>query len=159
MTKGSKSGTAIRFRQARRDDVPAIAALLADDVLGTERESPDENAYLKAFGDMQAQGGNQYLVAVDSDGDGNILGCAQLVIIPGLSRTGMKRALVEGVRVAAAARGQGIGKRLMAEIHAIAAAEGCGLVQLTTDRARDAALGFYQRLGYVHSHHGMKLAL
>lgn len=35
----------------------------------------------------------------------------------------------------------------------------CALVQLTTDKARSDALRFYERLGFVASHEGLKLAL
>jgi GNAT superfamily N-acetyltransferase len=38
-------------------------------------------------------------------------------------------------------------------------ARGCGLVQLTTDKNRPDAIGFYESLGFVASHEGMKLAL
>jgi GNAT superfamily N-acetyltransferase len=40
-----------------------------------------------------------------------------------------------------------------------ARAAGCRLIQLTTDRARADAHRFYERLGFVPSHVGMKLAL
>jgi hypothetical protein len=36
---------------------------------------------------------------------------------------------------------------------------GCALVQLTTDKARADAHRFYERLGFVVTHEGMKLAL
>jgi GNAT superfamily N-acetyltransferase len=36
---------------------------------------------------------------------------------------------------------------------------GCVLVQLTTDRSRTDAHRFYERLGFVSSHEGMKLLL
>ena len=35
----------------------------------------------------------------------------------------------------------------------------CGLVQLTTDKSRPDALRFYESLGFVASHEGMKFAL
>jgi GNAT superfamily N-acetyltransferase len=38
-------------------------------------------------------------------------------------------------------------------------ARGCGLVQLTTDKQRPEARRFYESLGFVASHEGMKLAL
>jgi GNAT superfamily N-acetyltransferase len=34
---------------------------------------------------------------------------------------------------------------------------GCGLVQLTTDKARGNAQRFYERLGFVPTHEGLKL--
>jgi GNAT superfamily N-acetyltransferase len=157
VTSGQDS---VRFRYAGRDDIRSIVAMLADDVLGDKREGTDRqdlSVYLKAFDDMAAQGGNRYLLAEDRDGA--ILGCVQIVLIPGLSRTGMKRAQVEGVRVAKSARGLGIGGQLMAEVQAIAMREGCGLIQLTTDRSRADAHRFYESIGYVNSHRGLKLAL
>ena len=159
-TKGLSKQNAVRFRFAVRNDVPAIVALLAGDDLGIGREKTnrrDEGVYLKAFEEMEAQGGNQYLLAVDEED--KILGCAQIVLIPGLSRSGMKRAQVDGVRVAQSARGAGLGKLMMAEVHAIALSYGCGLVQLTTDRSRAEAHRFYEQLGYENTHHGLKLAL
>ena len=36
---------------------------------------------------------------------------------------------------------------------------GCALMQLTTDKARADAHRFYERLGFVASHEGLKLAL
>ena len=40
-----------------------------------------------------------------------------------------------------------------------ARAAGCGLVQLTSDKARNDALRFYAELGFVASHEGLKLGL
>lgn len=150
----------IHFRYARREDVHSIVALLADDDIASSRENArggSDDAYLKAFDDMVAQGDNHYLLAVNDQGD--ILGCIQLTLISGLSRSGMKRAQIEGVRIAKSTRGLGIGSKLMHEAHQIARKNGCGLVQLTTDRARDDALRFYKDLGYKNSHHGLKLPL
>jgi len=135
-------------------------ALLADDAIGATRETnhvTGMDGYLKAFDAMMAQGGNNYLLAVGSSDD--LLGCVQITILPGLSRSGTNRAQLEGVRVASTARGEGVGRLLFAEAHRIARREGCGLVQLTTDKARDDAYRFYESLGYVNSHHGMKLVL
>ncbi|MEO1274857.1 MAG: GNAT family N-acetyltransferase, partial [Pseudomonadota bacterium] len=35
----------------------------------------------------------------------------------------------------------------------------CGLVQLTTDKTRDDAHRFYEGMGFVATHEGMKRAL
>ncbi|MEC8040914.1 MAG: GNAT family N-acetyltransferase, partial [Pseudomonadota bacterium] len=40
-----------------------------------------------------------------------------------------------------------------------ARAAGCGLLQLTTNKARNDAQRFYDRLGYVDSHVGYKKTL
>jgi len=147
----------ITIRPACRDDVPAIAALLADDALGATREDAgDIENYLRAFDEMTAQSGNMMLVAERA---GFVVGCLQLTVIAGLSRHGMKRGQIEGVRVGVACRGLGIGERLIRHAIDMARAAGCGLVQLTSDVTRTDAHRFYQRLGFVASHAGFKLPL
>ena len=151
--------TEITIRPARREDVRAIVALLADDPLGQTREDdtdPLPEAYWRAFDAIAEQSGNFLLVAASG---GAVTGCLQLTIIPGLSRRGMKRGLIEAVRIGAAGRGQGLGERLVRHAIEIARTEGCGLVQLTSDRSRADAHRFYKRLGFAASHVGMKLAL
>ncbi len=56
-TKGLNKRGAVRFRFAGRVDVPSIVAMLADDVLGSDREETDRQdggAYLKAFDEIVA---------------------------------------------------------------------------------------------------------
>ncbi len=147
------------IRHATAHDVPAIVRLLADDPLGATREQdtdPLPDAYWTAFAAMEAQAGNTLLVSVRHD---DIVGCLQLTMIAGLSRLGATRAQIEGVRVAAAHRGEGIGEALIQDAIARARAAGCALVQLTTDATRVDARRFYERLGFEATHLGMKLAL
>ena len=141
------------IRDATEADIAAIAKLLADDGLGRNRETPGDPAYAQAFAAMSAQPGNGYLVA---EQDGAVIGCLQLTIIHGLSRQGASRAQIEGVRVHADHRGQRIGEQLFEAAFARATEAGCSLIQLTTDRARDDALRFYERLGFKATHWGMK---
>src|SRR5262245_2973522 len=146
-------------RPATRDDVAAVVRLLADDVLGAKRERLEDRvapAYLTAFDEMTAQAGNEVLVA---ERDGEVVGCLQLTIIPGLSRAGMRRAQLESVRVSSRHRGVHIGERLVREAVARARAAGCGLVQVTSDATRTGARRFYERLGFEATHIGMKLPL
>ncbi len=147
------------FRPATEADLPAIVRLLADDPLGATRErfeAPLPEAYGEAFAAIQAQAGNRILVALQ---DGRVVGCLQLTIIPGLARLGMARGQIEAVRVDETARGQGLGEALFRHAIDEARAAGCGLVQLTTDKTRPDAHRFYERLGFVASHEGMKLKL
>jgi GNAT superfamily N-acetyltransferase len=90
---------------------------------------------------------------------GDVVGCAQLTIIPGLSRRGMKRAQIEAVRVSSRRRGEGLGRWFFDALIAIARERGCGLVQLTSDKRRTEAHRFYGSLGFVASHEGFKLSL
>ena len=145
------------FRTATQEDLPEIVRLLADDELGAGREKyedPVPEAYIRAFTEMDAQGGNEILLATE---DGKVIGCLQLMLIPGLARLGMKRAQIEGVRVDSRYRGQKVGEALFFEAIRRAENEGCGLVQLTTDKQRPDARRFYEKLGFTASHEGMKL--
>ncbi len=144
------------IREATEADIDAIARLLADDGLGRGREAPGDPIYARAFAAMSAQPGNVYLVA---EAGGELVGCLQFTVIHGLSRKGASRAQIEGVRVDAQHRGQRIGEALFKAAFERAAAVGCNLVQLTTDRSRSDALRFYQRLGFEATHWGMKRAL
>jgi ribosomal protein S18 acetylase RimI-like enzyme len=105
---------------------------------------------------MEAHPGNELLVAVRA---GDVIGCLQLTVIPGMSRMGMTRGQLESVRVNATARGQGIGEELVRAAIERARAQGCRLIQLTTDDARPDAKRFYERLGFVASHTGLKLTI
>ncbi|MGG0643513.1 GNAT family N-acetyltransferase [Sporosarcina gallistercoris] len=145
------------FRRATENDISAIVRLLENDELGTTRESVEDYAapdYEEAFEEMEAQTGNQLLLAIENQ---SVIGCLQLTLIPGLARRGMKRAQIEGVRVDPCYRNHRVGQKLLEHAISIAKLEGAGLVQLTTDKQRVAAHQFYERLGFTASHEGMKL--
>jgi GNAT superfamily N-acetyltransferase len=147
------------IRRARREDLGAIIRMLADDELGRLRERPEEPlapGYLTAFAAIDADP-HQYLMAAELDGV--VIGTLQLTILPGLSYQGGKRALIEAVRVDAPLRGRGIGQQLIRWAIDQARQEGCFLVQLTSHKQRAEAHRFYERLGFVASHVGMKLTL
>lgn len=150
----------LTFRDATAADLPALVALLADDGLGGGRETvlPEgvDPAYEAAFEDVARQPGNRVIVA---ERDGAPVGTLQLVIIPGLSRHGCKRAQIEAVRVAATLRGQGVGDAMMRYAVEEARKAGCRLVQLTSDKRRGRAHIFYERLGFVATHIGYKMDL
>jgi GNAT superfamily N-acetyltransferase len=134
-----------------------VVALLADDVLGRNRDFPVvDEAYERAFAAIDADPRN-LLVVVD-DG-GQIAASMQVTYIPGLGRHGAERSLIEAVRVRSDRRGQGIGQLLMGWAIEQARARGCALMQLTSDKSRSDAHRFYTRLGFVSSHEGMKLVL
>lgn len=152
--------TDVQFRRATREDLPAIVAVLADDHLGKTREDPRlplDARYVTAFEAMDRDP-NQFLAVVVAF-DGALVGCLQLSFIPGLSRLGMLRGQIESVRIAASQRGGGLGRMMFEWAIAECRTRGCGLVQLTTDKARPDALRFYESLGFKASHEGMKLAL
>ncbi|MFJ8048072.1 GNAT family N-acetyltransferase [Streptomyces luteogriseus] len=145
------------IRAAVADDVPAIVAMLADDPLGAQRESPDDLApYLSALERLGADPNQRLVVAVR---EGRVVGTLQLTIIPGLSRRGATRSIVEGVRIHADERGSGLGTELIEWAIEESRNQGCQLVQLTSDKTRTDAHRFYERLGFTASHTGFKLQL
>jgi ribosomal protein S18 acetylase RimI-like enzyme len=145
-------------RRAAAADLPAVVALLADDVLGAGREDGGQDLapYARAFAAVDAD--PAHLLAVVVSGD-EVVGTLQLSFLPGLSRRGALRAQIEGVRVRADHRGSGLGEALLRWAVAEAGRRRCGLVQLTTDLTRTDAHRFYERLGFLASHAGYKLAL
>ncbi|HEV8678331.1 MAG TPA: GNAT family N-acetyltransferase [Stellaceae bacterium] len=147
------------FRQAEESDLQAIVALLADDPIGRVRESAGERLdprYAEAFAAIT--GDRNQLLAV-ADCDGQVIGVLQLSFIPGLTRLGLWRGQIEGVRVAAGTRGSGVGRAMLEWAIEECKKRGCGLVQLTSDKRRADAHRFYEALGFRPTHEGYKLAL
>lgn len=147
----------LTFRPATETDLPMIVAMLADDHLGAQRESLDDlGPYRRALAEISA---DSRLMQVICEQGGKIVGTMQLSITPGLSRQGMSRMQIEGVRVSSSARGGGIGREMITWAIDYAREHNCGLVELTTDKSRADAHRFYDRLGFEQSHLGYKLRL
>jgi GNAT superfamily N-acetyltransferase len=147
----------LEIRRATREDVPLIVAMLRDDHLGATRESsPDDPAYLSAFEAIAADPLQWLVVGVRA---GEVIATMQLTIIPGLSRRGARRALIEAVRVRSDQRKGGYGQTLIRWAVDKARDEGCVMIQLTTDKSRVDAHRFYERLGFVNTHLGYKMSL
>ena len=148
------------LRRAVRDDVPAIAALLAEDQLSQRREDADDPAaraaYLAAFDAIDADLAHDLLVAVV---DSHVVATMHVTDLPGLSPRGALRAQIEAVRVTADHRSSGLGSAMIRWVEQETRRRGCALVQLTTDDTRADAHRFYERLGFVASHRGFKLLL
>ena len=145
----------VSIRPARRDDVPAMIAMLADDHLGRARErveDPLPAVYYEAFERVER---DQNLQLVVAESEGRVVGCLQLAILPGISSQGGVRGLLEDVRVASDCRSRGIGEQLVQWAVSEAKARGCNLVELLTHQSRVDAQRFYKRLGFTASHVGM----
>ncbi|MEM7752654.1 MAG: GNAT family N-acetyltransferase [Pseudomonadota bacterium] len=141
------------FREATVADVPAVVDLLRDDVLGQGREAGEMAPYLARFHEIADDPNNALIVGCMV---ARIVACYQLTLIPGFTLNAMRRAEIEGVRVASDMRSAGIGEALVADAEARARAAGAGLLQLAMNRTRDAAHRFYERNGFAPSHIGFK---
>jgi ribosomal protein S18 acetylase RimI-like enzyme len=147
----------VTVRPARRYDVAAIIAMLADDHLGRARErleDPLHSLYYDAFERLSRDPNIELMVAEEG---GRVVGCLQLCILPGLSSQGASRGLIEDVRVASDRRSRGIGEQLVQWAVGEAKARGCKLVELLTHHTRVDAQRFYERLGFSRSHVGMTI--
>lgn len=147
------------IRPATRDDLTAILHLIGADPISSSRSGHCELVtpeVLAAFAAIAASSSHSLWVLQEGD---EVLGTYQLSVLPGLSRNGMRRAIIESVHVHADWRSRGFGEQLLHHAIEQARAQGCGVLQLTTDKRRTAAHRFYRRLGFVASHEGMKLEL
>lgn len=148
---------AMEMRRATKDDLPAIVALLADDVRGRSRDDaslPLDPAYEEAFAAVDADPRQLLVVAVL---DGAIVGTLQLSFIPGIGHKGAWRGQIEAVRIASQLRGQGLGGEMIAWAVDTCRSRGCRMVQLTSDKTRLDTHRFYEQLGFEQSHLGFKL--
>jgi GNAT superfamily N-acetyltransferase len=142
----------------------AVLALLADEdrVVDPVTITVTEE-YERAFASITEDARNEMLVLVETAGDpgdgGTVVGCLQATYIPGLGRGGAERVIFEAVRVRADRRGAGIGQELMRQAMDRARARGCAWAQLTSNKSRESAHRFYDRLGFEASHQGFKRAL
>ncbi len=144
-------------RVARREDLPAVVALLAgEDAVLEPAEVTATDGQLAAFEAIDADPRHELLVL---DRDAEVVGCMQVSYIPGLGRGGGERAHLEAIRIRADLRGRGLGGTLLREAIERARSRGCTLVQLTSNKRRTDAHRFYGSLGFAASHDGFKLDL
>ncbi|WP_246281847.1 GNAT family N-acetyltransferase [Fodinicola acaciae] len=145
-------------REARREDVPAIVALLADDIMSASRGVTAEvvDGHYAAFAAIE---GNPHDLLWVMEDAGELVGTLQLTFLAGLSRGGASRAQIEAVRIAASRRGMGLGGEFIKAAIEEARRRGCRMVQLTSALERTDAHRFYERLGFKQTHAGFKMSL
>ncbi len=151
----------MRIRGATDADLEVVLALLRTDVMRTTPGARPEPATVtdrqrRAMAEIAADPHAEVLVG---ELDGRVVATCQLNWLWHLTHDGALMCQVEAVRVEAAERGRGLGAQLMRHVLDEARARGCVRVQLTTNTLRPDAHRFYQRLGFVASHAGMKLYL
>lgn len=148
----------MKFRNATKNDLEHIVAMIADDKLGKKRENyqlPLPKAYISAFEQIISDK-NQELIVVENE-QNEIIGTLQLSFLQYLTYQGGIRAQIEAVRIRKDQRGKGIGKKMFLWAIERAKEKGAHLIQLTSDKQRPKAIQFYETLGFKASHEGMKL--
>jgi GNAT superfamily N-acetyltransferase len=163
-------------REARRSDLPTILALVAADAIREVEEIVAVGSSWPAAGETDPAGAGtdvapEYVAAFDAisadpnalllvgELDGEVVATCQLNFLRHLMYRGGLVAQVESVRTAGHLRGRGIGTTLLRWVIAEARRRGAVRVQLTSNVKRVDARRFYERLGFVASHVGMKLYL
>ena len=153
--------TTITIRDARRDDLETIAALIHGGIVegsvsGENPGPPLPASYVAAFEAIEAHPSCRLMVA---EFEGRVAGTFSLAILPNFAHQGRPVAQIESVHVAADLRSHGIGEQMLYWAIGEARAAACVRLQLTSNKKRTRAHDFYRRLGFVSSHEGMKLAL
>lgn len=150
----------MNIRRATEKDISKVIELLADDKLGEKREQNKEplpDFYMEAFKVINSDK-NQELIIVE-DKNNEIIGTFQLTFIQYMNYCGGLRAQIESVQVRKDKRGLGIGKLMFQWAIKKSKERKAHLLQLTSDKKRPEAIKFYEDLGFIASHEGMKLHL
>ena len=149
----------LQFIRAEEADLKFIVQLLMEDDLGKTREELNDNTYdlyLHAF-HLISKNHNQALMVVKEDSDIIVATC-HLTLMPSLTYKGTTRLHIEAVRVKDEFRGQHIGEWMFQQIFEFGKERDAKIFQLTTNKKRSRAKEFYERLGFVASHEGMKFS-
>ncbi len=148
------------IRPAVEADLPAVVALFATPDEGNAKHEnvgpPLPSCYGDALAEITLDPNNALLVA---DLDGRVAGVFQLTFIRHVANMGALIAQIENVIVDPALRGHGIGETMMRFAIDESRRRRCFRVQLTSNKVRARAHHFYERLGFVATHEGMKLVL
>ena len=89
--------------------------------------------------------------------DGQLVGAADLLVVPNLTHRGQPWAIVENVIVASTARGRGVGRALMGHVIDRAQTAGCYKLQLVSGKHRAEAHEFYRSVGLDAVAEGFKI--
>lgn len=148
------------FRRAEQKDLLDIIRLLSEDDLGSSRETfrahDIQSSYQTAFNEINSDP-NQFLMVLEKDA--KIIGTCHLTYMPSLTFQGGKRMNIEAVRIDQTLRNQKIGEWMIKQVLQMAKKHHCKIVQLTTNKKRQAAKRFYEKFGFEATHEGMKLYL
>lgn len=147
----------LTIRPAVAGDLAALLDLTAEDAIRAFEEPtmPTDNQRA-AIEEIIADPVHDLVVG---EIGGRLVTTAQVSWLRVLMYDGGLMCQIESVRTTGDLRGQGIGRQLMEYIEAEARRRGAARMQLTTNKQRARAHEFYERLGFVPSHTGMKKVL
>ncbi|HVO50552.1 MAG TPA: GNAT family N-acetyltransferase [Thermoanaerobaculia bacterium] len=140
------SASGFTLREARREDVPAIAGLIEDLAL-YERQPEDCHADPRLL-EEHLFGPKPFAEVILAEAGGEVIGFALFFhnYSTWLTRPGL---YLEDLYVRPERRGLGAGKALLVELARIAVARGCGRMEWSVLTWNEPAIGFYRALGAV----------
>jgi GNAT superfamily N-acetyltransferase len=142
-------------RRASRSDLSALLSLyeeLAGDKLTA---APGDRAEAEPrLAEILADPRRELAVAIL---DGQLVGTADLLVVPNLTHRGEPWGIVENVIVTGAARRSGVGRALMSHLIERARADGCHKLQLLSGKHRTEAHELYRRMGLDAVAEGFKI--
>jgi len=133
------------IREATSGDAGELTRLYRQLDEGQSLRPVDEQAVSRVLARTHDYPGYRVLLAVD---EGRVVGSFVLVILEMLGARCAPEAIVEDVVVDRAARGKGIGRRMMAFAMDEAARTGCYKLVLSSNLERTGAHAFYESLGF-----------
>ena len=149
--------SALLIRAARPEDLEAVVALLREDVIREVDESEvPAAAYAEAFEEIRTDAHQDLLVG---ELDGEVVATVQVTWVRHLTYVGGLMCVLESVRVRSDLRSRGLGRELIEHVLDRARERGAARVELTSNARRKRAREFYEGLGFVASHVGMKYYL
>jgi predicted N-acetyltransferase YhbS len=140
------------FRDAVRDDIPAIATILRESLGGADADPGIQlSLYREALAEIDGTDGNYVLVA---EYDNQITAFVQLIAFRHLHDHGGRCAQIAAMHVADSFRTSGIGGMLVDHAGERARELGCERLQVLSSNARTDDHPFWERQGFVRLDRG-----
>ena len=148
-------GRVLAVRRAAPSDLAALLSLYRElsgsKLTATPADSVSAGPILE---EILADPRRELAVAVV---DGDVVGTADLVVVPNLTHRGEPWAVIENVIVTSSHQRMGVGSALLEHLIAVARAAGCCKVQLLSGKHRTWAHEFYESMGFEAVAEGFKL--
>ncbi len=142
-------------RRGSQSDLVALLSLYEELAGSKITAAPSDRASAEPLlAEVLADARRELAVAIV---DGQLVGAADLLVVPNLTHRGKPWAIVENVIVASTARGRGVGRALMGHVIDRAQTAGCYKLQLVSGKHRAEAHEFYRSMGLDAVAEGFKI--
>lgn len=139
----------INIREARRNDLARLVELMEAMTITTstvEANGASSLADYEGVFELIERDPNHHLIVAEIDGQ--IVGSADLMIVPNLSHRGSPWAVMENVIVDESMRRKGIASAIVEYLVNLAKKSGCYKIGLSSSKERPAAHSMYESLGF-----------